>query len=115
MYKTYYNCGRLTGSPACGDNVTSMYRVYYDCINLTGSPVCGNKVTSMYAAYYNCYNLTGDMYCYNTTKGSINMQNCFYGRNNQNRLNIHVVSGSKFDTTLHTYTGNGNIYGASLT
>ncbi len=77
-----------------------MYSAYDGCTNLTGSPVCGNNVTNMVSTYFQCPNLYGDMYCYNASSiGYINMYNCFNGRNIQNRLNIHVVSGSKFDTT----------------
>ena len=117
MYGTYSDCHNLIGSPVCGNNVTDMSYAYSGCHNLIGSPVCGNNVTNMVNAYSQCPNLYGDMYCYNTSTGSINMQNCFYGRNTQNRLNIHVVAGSKFDTTLHGTSYNGRIYGdySSLT
>ena len=51
MYRTYFSCRKLTGSPVCGDNVTNMAFAYDRCRNLTGLPVCGDKVTDMASTY----------------------------------------------------------------
>lgn len=66
MMNAYNNCFNLTGTPACGENVASMNHAYYNCQNLTGSPACGNKVWSMFYTYYNCFNLTGAPACGNS-------------------------------------------------
>jgi hypothetical protein len=63
MANTYIGCSKLTGSPVCGDNVTSLSDTYKMCYNLTCSPICGSKVTSLYYTYYKCYNLTGSPVC----------------------------------------------------
>ena len=65
MSYAYYYCRNLTGSPVCGSNVTNISYTYCYCSNLTGSPVCGDKVTNMFYAYRNCYNLTGSPVCGN--------------------------------------------------
>ena len=109
------NCSWYHGTPGCGNNVTNMTSAYENCINISGSPVCGNNVTNIGRAYRYCPNIYGDMYCYNSAAGSINMWGCFYGRNTQNRLNIHITMGSKFDTTLlNKISQNGWIYGIAL-
>ena len=105
MYSAYYSCTNLTGSPVCGNNVTNMAYAYAKCTNLTGSPVCGNNVTNMSNAYRNCTNLNaGTFYFY--SKNVANARNCFYGKNNSRRYNIHVPANSK---TLNTFIIN-NIY-----
>ena len=136
MYRTYYGCANLTGSPVCGDKVTSMAYAYANCTNLTGSPVCGDKVTSMLNAYANCTNLTGSPVCGNNVttminayrncknlnagtfyfyaKNISNARNCFNGKNNSRRYNIHVPANS---TTLNTFIINNSssIIGKNIT
>ena len=113
MYQTYYNCQNLTGSPVCGDNVIYMAFTYGDCYNLTGTPVCGPNVTNMYSTYCNCYNLSaGNQYWY--SKNVNNIRNCFRGKNNSRRYNIHCYNNSK---TLNTLLINNtrSIVGTSIT
>ena len=137
MYHTCRNCLNLTSSPACGDSVTNMYQSYYGCSNLTGSPVCGNNVTNMANAYFNCVNITGSPACgssvtnmANTYKNCKNLnagtfyfysknvadaRNCFYGKNNSRRYNIHVPANS---TTFNTFIINNtrrSLVGATIT
>ena len=137
MRGTYYNCPNLTGSPVCGEKVTNMAYAYYNCCNLTGNPVCGNKVTNMYYAYRNCTNLTGSPVCGNNvtnmawtyyncknlnagtfyfySKNVTDARNCFYGKNNSRRYNIHVPANS---TTFNTFIINNtrrSLVGATIT
>ena len=137
MANAYWGCRNLTGSPVCGNKVTSMGNAYYDCRNLTGSPVCGNKVTNMANAYFNCVNITGSPACgssvtdmANTYKNCKNLnagtfyfysknvadaRNCFYGKNNSRRYNIHVPANS---TTFNTFIINNtrrSLVGATIT
>ena len=135
MYRTYYNCRNLTGSPVCGPNVTSMFGTYWDCTNLTGSPVCGNHVIDMNHAYRNCRNLIGSPVCgpnvtnmantytnckklwgnaYFLSPNVANVANCFYGRNVRKRLNIYVQAGSTTNTVVH-YNNTFSLTGASIT
>jgi hypothetical protein len=61
--------------------------------------VCGNNVTNMIYTYYNCYNLnecTVNWYAPNI----INAANCFYGKNNSRKYNIHVPANSKTFNTM---------------
>ena len=111
MYAAYADCYNLTGSPACGNNVTNMFIAYRNCSNLTGSPVCGENVTNMYYAYSDCPNLFGNGYFYSNKVDSI--QNCFYGRNTSNHLNLYVPANS---TTLNTclYNNTSSMVGASI-
>lgn len=135
MTRTYYNCRNLTGSPVCGNNVIDMTWAYHDCYNLTGSPVCGNNVINMSNTYYYCCNLTGSPVCgnnvtnmsytyYNCNKLNActvnwyaaninNVKNCFYGKNNSRRYNIHVPTGS---TTFNTMIINNkySLVGANI-
>lgn len=134
MESTYRGCVNLTGSPICGNNVTNMSCTYYDCHNLTGLPVCGENVIDMNSTYRNCPNLTGSPVCGNsveyldaTYKNSPNLasngyfysyrvshiQNCFYGRNTSNCLNLYVPANS---TTLNTclYNNTSSMVGASI-
>jgi hypothetical protein len=92
MYRTYDNCINLTGSPVCGNNVTSMSETYYNCRNLTGNPVCGNNVTHMYGTYWNCINITGSLYMYSHNVS--NMYRCFHGKDKSRILNIYVLENS---------------------
>jgi hypothetical protein len=97
MSLAYDNCYNLTGNPVCGNNVTNMYRTYANCYNLTGNPVCGNNVTNMSSTYENCTNLSSNVYFYSNKIS--NVWNCFYGKNNFNRLNIYVHNNT---TSLNT-------------
>ena len=63
MYRAFYNCYAITGSPIGGSNVTSLYQAFYNCYNLIGSPVCGANVVNMHEAYAHCKNLTGTAAC----------------------------------------------------
>ena len=113
MANTYYYCSNLTGSPVCGEKVTNMAYTYSGCYNLTGSPVCGEKVTNMAQAYSNCTNLNaGTFYFY--AKNISNARNCFYGKNNSRRYNIHVPANS---TTFNTFIFNNtrSLVGATIT
>jgi hypothetical protein len=92
MSSAYSNCSNLTGSPACGDNVTNMSYAYENCRKLTGAPVCGPNVTNMCCTYYNCQNLYGNMYVYSNNVS--NATNCFTGRSTSNQLNIFVNLGT---------------------
>ena len=58
MYRAFYNCYNLIGSPVCGANVTNMREAYANCKNLTGAAACGTKVSDFGYAYWNCTNLT---------------------------------------------------------
>jgi YHS domain-containing protein len=98
MASTYNHCTNLTGSPVCGNKVTTMSFTYNNCTNLTGSPVCGENVTIMTNAYSNCYNLAGNAYFYSNLVSAVS--DCFAGRNISNRLNIYVHSGSTTYNTL---------------
>ena len=113
MYGTYYGCTNLTGNPVCGNKVTDMSNAYRGCTNLTGNPICGNNVTDMSNAYYNCKNLSaGDMYVY--APNIINVGNCFWGKNNSRRYNIHVPANS---TTFNTFIINNasSLVGKTIT
>lgn len=111
LSNTYKDCIRLTGSPVCGNNVTDMSSAYSGCNNLTGSPACGNNVTNMFIAYHNCPNLYGNGYFYSNNVADI--QNCFYGRNTSNYLNLYVPANS---TTLNTclYNNTSSMVGTSI-
>ena len=121
MINAYQNCKNLTGSPVCGEKVTSMAYAYYDCINLTGSPVCGNNVTNMAGTYYGCVNLNADTF-YIYAKNIQYAQECFSGKNNSRRYNIHVPANSvTFNTFINktvyslvgeviTWTNNGTCW-----
>ena len=108
----YQGCTNLTGSPVCGNNVLYLVDAYRDCINLTGAPTCGERVQYMNGAYYNCPNLYGNMYVY--SNGISNIQDCFYGRNVSNKLDIYVTENSASLTTLLTNNAS-SMYGASIT
>ena len=114
MYHTCRNCRNLTGSPVCGNNVTNMANAYWDCRNLTGSPACGSSVTDMANTYKNCKNLNaGTFYFY--SKNVADARNCFYGKNNSRRYNIHVPANS---TTFNTFIINNtrrSLVGATIT
>ena len=112
MSNAYFRCSNLTGSPVCGDNVTNMVNTYSNCYNLTGSPVCGNKVIDMSYAYYYCRNLTGSMYCHN--ENIVSFHNCFYGRNNYNRINVYVPINSTTNKSILVSDSN-SIIGNSIT
>lgn len=136
MYDTYMNCYNLTSSPACGPNVITMAMAYFECHSLTGNPVCGNNVVSMYHTYTNCCNFTNSPVCGpNVTDMSgtyrscrnlnectvnwyapniINARNCFYGKNNSRKYNIHVPANS---TTFNTMIINNtsSLVGTSIT
>jgi hypothetical protein len=47
MYRSYFDCNKLTGNPTCGSNTIHMSGAYTHCHNLTGSPVCGANVVYM--------------------------------------------------------------------
>jgi hypothetical protein len=47
MAMAFSNCTKLLGTPIYSTKITNLYYTYYRCYNLTGSPVCGNNVTSM--------------------------------------------------------------------
>ena len=113
MVSTYANCQKLNGTPVCGNKVTNMHGAYSDCQNLTGIPVSGPNVTSMYGTYHNCKKLSaGNQYWY--SKNITNVQNCFAGKNNSRRYNIHCYDNS---TTLNTLLINNtnSIVGANIT
>lgn len=104
MYGTYAGCTNLVGQPIVGPNVICMATAYAGCSNLTGAPVCGPNTNNLYQCYMQCYNLFGDMYIdYNKTQtsSSVNMDWCFYGRNNTRRLNIHVKPNSAYNNWLY--------------
>jgi hypothetical protein len=133
MACTYYSCYNLTGSPACGPNVTDMYYAYYGCNSLTGSPVCGNKVTNMFGAYDSCYSLTGSPVCgpnvidmtyayyncqkltgpsivnknvqnlYSTFKDCINLQGNLYVASNKVNRADYCFNGRSMDNRLNIY------------
>ena len=107
MYRTYWNCNNLTGSPVCGNNVTEMGSAYYNCTNISGNPACGKNVTGMFQTYYNCPNIYGNGYFYNVT----NVYQCFYGRNTSRRLNIYTY----IPTTFTNYTNSYSCVGAAIT
>ena len=75
-----------------------MYFAYCNCYNLTGSPACGENVTNMQGTYSNCKNLYGNSYFYSSNVSAV--QNCFYGRNTANILRIYTVKNSTTMTTL---------------
>lgn len=136
MDSTYLSCYNLTGSPACGDKVQTLFAAYANCYNLTGSPVCGPNVTMMYQCYDNCYRLSGVPVfgnnvknigcayrnCTNLSGGNIYIQsnnisyvlNCFYGKNNSRKYNIHVPANS---TTFNTMIINNSksLVGTAIT
>ena len=113
MSYTYDGCRNLTGSPVCGNNVTNMANAYFNCVNITGSPACGSSVTNMANTYKNCKNLNaGTFYFY--SKNVANARNCFYGKNNSRRYNIHVPANS---TTLNKFiknTSTTSLVGATI-
>ena len=74
-----------------------MHFTYANCYNLTGSPVCGESVTTMSGTYINCYNLSSNGYLYSNKV--TNMRGCFNGRNTSKYLNLYVPANS---TTLNT-------------
>ena len=47
----FRNMQNLVTSEFNHPNVTSIAQAYHSCYNLTGSPVCGNNVTSMSGTY----------------------------------------------------------------
>ena len=67
----------------------------------------------MYRAYDSCSNLSaGNQYWYSVNVS--NVRNCFYGKNNSRRYNIHVSANSK---TLNTclISNASSLVGASIT
>ena len=114
MSLTYCDCRNLTGSPVCSNNVTNMSYTYYGCRNLTGSPVCGNNVTDMSYTYYGCYNLNAGTF-YFRAKNIANFRNCFYGKNNSRRYNIHVPTGSNTLNRIYNTTNTYSIVGQTIT
>ena len=97
MHSACHNCYNLTGSPACGNNVTTMYYAYANCYNLTGSPVCGDNVTNMGGAYANCIALALHAFYINSTSVS-GMYYTFNGKSNFCR--IFVPKNSITENTI---------------
>ena len=131
MWGTYSSCQNLTGSPVCGNNVTSMCSTYEYCQNLTGSPVCGNKVIDMSYTYQNCFNLTGSpacgpnvtsmfntySYCYNLTgspvcgNNVVNMGGVYF---NCQGLTGNPVCGNNVINMWQTYFNCRNLTGPAV-
>jgi hypothetical protein len=108
MTCTYYRCSNLTGSPACGNKVTSMAYAYQNCSNLTGSPVCGDNVTTMTYTYQNCSNLTGSPACGEKVTGmAYTYQNC-------SNLTGSPVCGNKVTNMTYTYYNCSNLTGCPV-
>lgn len=63
MFRTFFNCFNIIGSPVCGNKVTNFAEAYARCYNLTGNPACGANVVNMSQTYYECYNLNGPAVC----------------------------------------------------
>ena len=63
MFRTFFNCFNIIGSPVCGNKVTNFAEAYARCYNLTGNPACGANVINMSQTYYECYNLNGPAVC----------------------------------------------------
>jgi hypothetical protein len=81
MSSTYYNCKKISGAPACGNNVTSMYSTYQACPNIYGT------------AYWYAPNIN-------------NMNYCFGNRATNRRLNIYVKKNSVTVNTIRNATLN---------
>jgi hypothetical protein len=113
MAYAYTNCYNLTGSPACGDNVTNMHSTYNECRNLTGSPVCGPNVIIMNKTYYNCRNLGSNGYFYSNRVSDI--YSCFGERNTNTRLNLYVPANSTTLTTCLNTDSTTSLTGTSIT
>jgi hypothetical protein len=120
MKYTYFGCTNLT-SAVCGPNVTNMHGTYSGCTKLTTAPVIGPNVTFMNDTFKNCSKLQGDIYIQSPNVTS--MLNCFYGKNNSLRCNIHVPANSlTFNTVIKstnrstivyntiTFTNNAGVY-----
>jgi hypothetical protein len=108
MAYAYYQCYNLTGSPVCGDNVTSMAETYNGCQKLTGSPVCGDKVTNFSFAYRSCYNLTGSPVCGSSVTDMIHAYYCC------NNLTGSPACGPNVTSMGETYYGCSKLTGSPV-
>lgn len=130
MQNAYYGCKKMTGSPKCGDkvtslvetyrfsgvtgdavcgaNVTTMYAAYADSA-LTGNAACGNKVIDMFSAYMNCYNLKGKpVIGPNVTNADYAYQNCY-------NMTGSPVCSAKLTNFNFTFCNCYNITGSPVT
>ena len=110
MDGTYQNCHNLTGSPICGNNVTSMRYTYSNCYNLTGSPTCGDKVTDMAGTYSDCYNLTGSPMCGDNVVYMVNTYVNCYNLNGNFTCGPNIINMNYAFYKCNNLGGNGYIY-----
>lgn len=77
MINMFYNCYKLTGSPAPASDTftTDMTNAYFNCTNITGDAYIGNYVKNANYAFYNCVKLDGvgtlGNTCFNATMAFI--------------------------------------------
>ena len=92
MFRTFFNCFNIIGSPVCGNKVTNFAEAYARCYNLTGNPACGANVVNMSQTYYECHNLNGPAVC------SPTVTNMCYGY-----YNCYNISSAVFGKGLASY------------
>ena len=110
MFNTYAKCTGLTGSPVCGPNVIYMTNAYANCSGLTGDFTIESNVRVLNHTFANCTNLQGNGY-FKTTYVN-RFYNFILGRNNQNMLNLFLISNSYINSNFYQY-GNRLVGAAS--
>lgn len=92
MAYMYYNCGNIVYSPSVGGHTKDMAYAYFNCQKLSGTINGMYNIYNFTHAYYNCFNIYGCIDLKYQGNQSVNAENAFYNRNNQQILIIDVVN-----------------------
>ena len=112
MAYTYANCVNLYGYPTCGNNTVNMAYTYYNCYKLSGTPACGHNVNNLSYTYWNCSNIYGIMPLFRNDV--TNVTNCFYNKNDANKISLVVYNNSTTFSTIVNNNGSNSILGKSI-